>query len=322
MQSAEFIKYIENPQLMDGKSVAELQKLVNDFPYFQSAHILLSLASKKWDASVYQQSLRKTAVVVTNRSHLFELIHKYEQVVAEVKAEAPVETLVLPEIPVIETAKVEPIVNSGSPEESKQELDILKATELSSEPEVKEELVGQKPDLSEQVEQEMGKQLINAYLEKEVIKTPELHNPVKKVETPVSFNDWLTYVRNQNDSPQPKKEEPPVSSKLTEAPKEEVKKEPDPALDRKLKNKALIDKIIESSPGLIRVKEEQKFFTPDTKAKESLQDNEHLVTETLARIYALQGNVGKAVRAYEILSIRFPQKRAHFETLIQKLKNK
>ena len=91
-------------------------------------------------------------------------------------------------------------------------------------------------------------------------------------------------------------------------------------MQRKQKNKAIIDRIIESSPGTIRVKEEQKFFTPDTKAKESLQDNEHLVTETLAKIYALQGNVNKAVRAYEILSARFPQKSAYFQGLIQKLK--
>jgi hypothetical protein len=83
----------------------------------------------------------------------------------------------------------------------------------------------------------------------------------------------------------------------------------------------LIDKIIETNPGLIRNKEEPKFFTPDTKAKESLIENEHLVTETLAKIYALQGSVNKAVRAYEILSLKFPQKSAYFASLIQKLKN-
>ena len=78
---------------------------------------------------------------------------------------------------------------------------------------------------------------------------------------------------------------------------------------------------IEKSPGLIRQKEDQKFFAPDIKAKESLIENEHLVTETLARIYALQGNINKAIRAYEILSLKFPQKSAYFATLIQKLKN-
>lgn len=90
---------------------------------------------------------------------------------------------------------------------------------------------------------------------------------------------------------------------------------------KKEKQKALIDRIIENNPGIIRNKEEQKFFNAELKAKESLLESEHLVTETLARIYALQGSVNKAVRAYEILSLKFPQKSAYFATLIQKLKN-
>jgi hypothetical protein len=72
---------------------------------------------------------------------------------------------------------------------------------------------------------------------------------------------------------------------------------------------------------VIRQKEEQKFFKSDFKAKESLVENEHLVTETLAKIYALQGNISKAVRAYEILSLKYPQKSAYFASLIQKLKS-
>ena len=312
MQSAELINYIENPNLMDEQSVSKLQKLVADFPYFQPAHILLSLASKKWDATVYQKSLRKTAIVVSNRSHLFNLIHKFETTLSE-KIPEPQEITEKPTIK--EEVKPEPL-------ESKHELDILKAAELSIEIKQEEALVKEppaKPDISEQVELEMGKQLISSFLEKEVLKTPELHNPVKKVETPVKFNDWLTYLKNKTEeSPKTTALEPekPIE-KVTKAPE---KTEPDPGLQRKQKNKAIIDRIIESSPGTIRVKEEQKFFTPDTKAKESLQDNEHLVTETLAKIYALQGNVNKAVRAYEILSARFPQKSAYFQGLIQKLK--
>ena len=93
------------------------------------------------------------------------------------------------------------------------------------------------------------------------------------------------------------------------------------ALNKKLKNLALIDKIIENSPGQIKIKDDQKFYSPEHNAKESLLENEHLVSETLAKIYALQGSVNKAVRAYEILSLKFPQKSAYFASLIQKLKN-
>ena len=73
MQAQTLINYIKNPELLDKESVPQLQKLVQDFPYFQGAHILLSLASKKWNASVYQQSLKKTAIVISNRANLFYL---------------------------------------------------------------------------------------------------------------------------------------------------------------------------------------------------------------------------------------------------------
>ena len=90
--------------------------------------------------------------------------------------------------------------------------------------------------------------------------------------------------------------------------------------EKKAKQQAIIDKIIEVNPSTIRLDPNQRFFAADVKAKESLIENEDLVTETLAKIYALQGNISKAVRAYEILSLKFPQKSAYFATLIQNLK--
>lgn len=320
MQAADFVKYMNNPQLLDEQSVKQLQKLVIDFPYFQSAHVLLSMASKKWDASVYQQSLKKTAIVVTNRAHLFNLIHRLENETQEIDIEnRPVEK------------KAEPAADTYK-EDSKQELDILKATEISTEPiaeEKEEEKVTEKKpalDAEQILEREIGKEVVTAFVEKEILKTPEINRPKIKAEEPGSFGDWLTLLKKNNGQPYQKIEEQVNLDKSKSEPvKEKAEETTQPIKNdselRKQKNKAIIDKIIESSPGLIKHKEEQKFYTPDIKAKESLLENEHLVTETLARIYALQGNVNKAVRAYEILSLKFPQKSAYFATLIQKLKN-
>ncbi len=335
MQGAELLKYMENPSLLEARHVQELQKLVHDFPYFQSAHILLSLASKKWDASVYQQSLRKTAIVVTNRSRLFELVHKNAA-----PTEEPARTQESAVIRVeLQSTEVKPVTvgedviqNQTDPdklvadtqnlEETRQEIDILKAAELSS---LSQEFAekNKEEELNRQVEVEMGKQLVVSYLEKEVLKTTELHDPQKKLETPVTFSDWLVYLKNKNAITPPEENsaaKKPVISVTTESRTDEETRTNDPGQVRKQKNRALIDRIIESNPGHIRVKEEQKFFVPDTRAKESLQENEHLVTETLAQIYALQGNISKAVRAYEILSLKFPQKSAYFAGLIKKLK--
>ena len=332
MQAADFKKYVENPQLLNKQSIRELQLLVKDFPYFQSAHILLSLASKKWDASLYQQSLKKTAIVVTNRAHLFSLIHKLEQPevpvisVVEDKKEVPVsieqevskqEEIIQQEVQIV----VEPIITAQATntehENTKHELEILKAVEIATEPAVEA-----KADETEFLEKEIGKQVVNSFVEKEILKTPELHHPEQKSE-PENFGDWLAMMKQNIGQIQESLKEKTVEEKVkTELSKKEAEtKKADEVELKKQRQWAIIDKIIEENPGKIRVKDEPKFFAAEQKAKESLLENEHLVTETLAKIYALQGSVNKAIRAYEILSLRFPQKSAYFATLIKKLKH-
>ena len=314
MQAKEFINYIKNPNSLEKNSVKELQKLVNDFPYFQSAHLLLSLASKKWDASVYQKSLKKTAIVVTNRSHLFNLIQKVDisNIVIE---DSDHQKLVVEEV-------LEPI-------DSTKELNILKATELlieNSDSEISETGIQQKtkPNAEDVLENEIAKQVVGAIVEKQMFNLSDTQLLFKQNKEPETFTDWLrliqksnkqlsaenildTYIENNSD----------IKTRLEKG--KIINQES--ALNKKLKNLALIDKIIENSPGQIKIKDDQKFYSPEHNAKQSLLENEHLVSETLAKIYALQGSVNKAVRAYEILSLKFPQKSAYFASLIQKLKN-
>jgi hypothetical protein len=44
-----------------------------------------------------------------------------------------------------------------------------------------------------------------------------------------------------------------------------------------------------------------------------------LVTETMARIYAKQGKIGKARKAYRHLSLKFPAKSTYFAAQLKKL---
>ena len=314
MQAKEFINYIKNPNSLEKNSVKELQKLVNDFPYFQSAHLLLSLASKKWDASVYQKSLKKTAIVVTNRSHLFNLIQQFE-ISNTVIEDSDHQKLVVEEV-------LEPI-------DSTKELNILKATELlieNSDSEILETGIQQKtkPNAEEVLESEIAKQLVGAIVEKQMFNLSDTQLLFKQNKEPETFTDWLRLIQKSNKQLSAENILEVNTENNTDI-KTRLEKgkiiTQESALNKKLKNLALIDKIIENSPGQIKIKDDQKFYSPEHNAKESLLENEHLVSETLAKIYALQGSVNKAVRAYEILSLKFPQKSAYFASLIQKLKN-
>ncbi len=327
MQAAKFNQLIKNPEALEKEHMAELQQLLVDFPYFQSAHMLLNLAAKRWDAGLYEKNLKRTAIAVSNRSHLFELLHKYE--VLSEQPQEPRQEIIEPAKKVLETAVVE-LQDTSISEEIKQEIDILKATELAHEQVLQKENEESKSPAPDMLETEIAKQVVASIVDKEIInsekqKAEESAKDLLDDFKPESFTDWLAYIKKNNGQPYQQIEKQVNKAKeqkqQTKGQDQELKATIQDFASRKQKNKALIDKIIDVNPGSIKIKEEQKFFQPDTKAKESLLENEHLVTETLAKIYALQGNTAKAIRAYQILSLKFPQKSVYFASLIQKLKN-
>ena len=56
--------------------------------------------------------------------------------------------------------------------------------------------------------------------------------------------------------------------------------------------------------------------------KRSIQDNDHLTTETLAEIYVNQGHYKRAIQAYNILCLKYPKKSGFFANRIKEIKNK
>lgn len=79
----------------------------------------------------------------------------------------------------------------------------------------------------------------------------------------------------------------------------------------------MIEKFIQGEPRIIPKKSE--FYSPGNMARASAMEPEDLVSETLARIYAQQGNIPKAIEAYLKLSLKFPEKSSYFAALIQEL---
>jgi hypothetical protein len=64
----------------------------------------------------------------------------------------------------------------------------------------------------------------------------------------------------------------------------------------------------------------KEFFSPNQMAQESIEENNNLMTETLARVYLEQGHYDKAIAAYEIISLKYPQKSGLFADQIKAIK--
>ena len=82
----------------------------------------------------------------------------------------------------------------------------------------------------------------------------------------------------------------------------------------------IIDRFIQEEPRITPIK--ATIYNPVNMARRSTIQPDDVVTETLAMIYAQQGNFEKAIAFYEKLSLKFPEKSVYFASLIQELKNK
>ena len=88
------------------------------------------------------------------------------------------------------------------------------------------------------------------------------------------------------------------------------------------KMSALSNNLIDFSRKSKILEKNEEFFQPSTAAKKSLNQNNNLITPTLAEVYLKQGHFDKAISAYEKLILKYPQKSTFFAEKIKLIKNK
>lgn len=155
----------------------------------------------------------------------------------------------------------------------------------------------------------------------------------------MSFSGWLKKLSHQTPAPEPVAEtvQEPVTALpeqkapeiSTETPENKVAEQnntdkiedelPEVAEEKiPTEKQQILDRFIREEP---RIKpNKNKFYNPVNMAKQSVQESDEFITETLARIYVKQGNLSKAIRAYQKLSLKFPEKSTYFAALIEELK--
>ena len=151
------------------------------------------------------------------------------------------------------------------------------------------------------------------------IKSPEFEVVLKQVAVRVSDRKKLYNFLNTNFHKKPAK----------------VKLEGEALSSYKLKGDAennsgdsLIDKFLSADPGLMLTETEDAKKLSSANIKElvekSTEENDEIITETLAVLYFQQKSYNKAADAYAKLSLKYPEKSVYFATRIEeieKLKN-
>lgn len=330
MNKEEFHKYLVSPDKLDKKSILEVHELINEFPYFQTAHMMLLKNLYLLGNIKFDSQLRKSAAYIGNRTILYYLLQQKE---------------------VIEGVK-----ESEQKQKGKIEKPVEKKLKEKA-PEKKEKIISEKPEAKEPekkekepVEKPKKDALADIVLKRieEIKKTQKGSGAGKSASSSkesTSKSDTTTGEKKKSE----KKEEDQVADPGTDqilqlasddAFKQDIaedkgkiisdKKEGtsddnelielDEDKEGKMRSDELIDRFIMESPAI----KPRKMSNSDKEKKDisefSVEGNDEFITETLAKIYISQGYYSKAIFAYEKLSLKFPEKSSYFASQIKNIK--
>ena len=322
MNVTEYTQLINKPDAIHKKQTEALEKIVQEFPYFQSARALYLKGLYNQNSFKYNYALKIAAAHTTDRSILFDFISSdtfttiqkglFDQKLAEVSDIDVNESEVVSDDPKLE-------IRENTVEQSIL-TSIKEATLPVVELEVPKITIDDFVEIPEEIETVATSNEENTTAEtstEEVSNINELAEEKLEIGKPLafslnerhSFQEWLQLSKLK---PIEREEQPEQTNISEPEPTSEVNFE-------KQKKNVLIDKFIENNPKIPPIKKDTEvpaiFYEP------SNADNSSLMTETLARVYLEQKKYQKAIQAYEILILKYPEKSSFFADRILDIKH-
>ena len=304
--------YIEDPSLLDATTLPVLKELADKHPFSSIYSLLYLNAVARFNSVSLDAALNDHAYQLNDRKKLYQFIRADFEATSDIISTDTTDKLIenvsaSTTIDITEqTGEIELIDEQVAvlvPVNSENDSDAAIIT--SDESALIEEQI--LTDVSTFERETSAHSLEQSYVLpddefEEIPKVEEKNIVVEKINIAEkrSFTSWLNVQKSEN--------------KTTEIAQELVEEKQKPA------KKDIIDRFIAQQPSISRTK--QEFFSPSRKAKESLSEDALPVSETLAKIYAAQGNCPKAIHVYHQLSLNFPEKKSLFAVQIEELKKK
>lgn len=300
-------------QLLGRFTTAELEDLLIKHPYFQQAHLLLAKKYQQENSPKFDQQLQLAALYTQDRELLFTLFSDIKTSSAIVNQPPVVEPEVTSTQPVItkeETQEPFIIAEPVKTPEPVVEQVIETAQTLETEEPVTETVKIAETDETSGTD---------GTLETE---TPVKTEPEFSYYEPHTFDDWLKAFNKTGPTTEPEpikeaktEEEPPVNDDLERLYRENM------SVDYLHE---LVEEETKYSKGLDKFIEEQiqrHKHTPVQKPADEKDLDPELITETMAKVYEMQKKYARAIKAYEILALKIPEKSGLFASRINYLKN-
>ncbi len=316
MNAQQYIQWLNNPYQLTAENTATLKDTISKYPYLQSARALYLKTLNQQRSFLYNSELKKTAAYTTDRDVLFDYIVSEDFITYK---PLHIEEVDVVDENYIEFKKPEPTLDETI---EKRVLDTLVYIENQD----KETELIQKIDQISKSKIEANKlEKETALIEKErvsieEIPSEEIHQLEENLEVgkpldfsendKFSFTEWLKLTSAQPIQRETEEE----SIENIEPKKEAIIEEPIPV---KQKNMDLIDRFIETNP---KITPSKSAVVPAVNMDRLNEEEPFYMTETLARIYLEQKKYQKAIQAYEILILKYPEKSSLFANRIFDIK--
>ncbi len=340
MKNTPFNELLKSPHLLASLPIEELEDLTKNYPWFSLAHSYLAKAYQESKSHKTSGQIALASTLHSNRTWLYGFL---KEPILQKKTETEV-TDSLPTETITETfVEVTPSAATASNTLAK-----LAASMMDEEEEGREDKKGEEKLREDKRGEENEKQNENEEIREdergEEKERKELDLLEKSIlATAVSSSIFLEVSETNPLEDVPQDAEQDSAKDATQGPAEEREKEAlftwlrsvsdseeqevrevkkgeeegrksiesvQPSID-------LIEKFIANEPRITPGKVDQ--YTGVSFAKDSLDENFDWVTETMAKLYAAQGKIDRARKAYKRLIELHPEKKIHFENQLKAL---
>ena len=299
MNVPDFTQLLQHPEkAVSPVQTKQLEDILLEYPYFQVARAIHLKGLKNLNSYKYNSALKVTAAYTADRDILFDFITSEEFLQNQIADTISGKSLSLNETEIISeevlpTTQINTFFDESSvdgplPRTTKDADNILD------------------PSLFESKDPEMDKAIAAKKKAQEILELGKPLSFTKKER--YSFGEWLQLTSASLVNPKAKTEN--LEESLNKPKRDSVGNEVS-----KRKKFDLIDRFIETNPKIVP---HDKTTTVKVDIKESLKmDKDELMTETLAKVYLEQKKYKKAIQAYRILSLKYPEKSGFFADRIK-----
>ncbi len=313
MNRRQFIEIMHEHQLLNEATLTDIEVILNEYPFFQAARMLWIKNLNELDHIRFNNELKLAAVHIPDRARLFDLLHN-KKIVPDIQEKNQIQKGNIDEFKGQSDTENSHNQITDADQLNKYESGYVSDTDFDGLPGTQNDFI-KTGNCTEDIKHAFPQREENMVLPSADLLDYERLNSdyfnILEGENEIDFDEyrsfsaWLKLMRhsttNNNSQVKPKPDDGTPSDKG-------VKKD-------------LIDSFLKGgAKSRIKVSDvhSKGFDNLDISVK-SLQDNDDLMTETLANIYIRQNHFSKAIEIFERLCLKYPEKNIYFAGRIKEL---